>query len=123
MPWWSWIVIWVALIALALLYIVLLGLKVWRDASRTMRAFEETSASLSDYRHAKAAEWDAKAPIAPEHAPPGSAVFASPEQMKDDYLAAKGARRIGRLTRRVARRKERGQLQSLRDIRALKDVG
>ena len=123
MPWWSWIVIWVALIALALLYVVLLGLKVWRDATRTMRTFEETSARLGAYQRASTSEWEAKQPPAPERPAPGSAVFASPEQMKDDYLAAKEERRLARLQRRVARRKERGQLQSLRDIRALKDVG
>jgi hypothetical protein len=123
MPWWSWIVIWVALIALALLYVVLLGLKVWRDATRTMRTFEETSARLGAYQRQSVSEWEAKQLPVPERAAPGSAVFASPEQMKDDYLAAKEERRLARLQRRVARRKERGQLQSLRDITALKDVG
>lgn len=123
MPWWSWIVIWVALIALSLLYVVFLGLKVWRDARKTMRSVSSVGDSLSKY-------WDEKSQIAKEsHVTivstniPGSAVFATPEQMKDDYLASKEERRFARLQRRVARRKERGQLQSLRDITALEDVG
>ncbi|POH73333.1 hypothetical protein [Arthrobacter glacialis] len=123
MPWWFWILLWIALIALSLLFMAFLGLKLWRQASATMRTFTD----VSDER---AAYWDqqlSKATV--EHVTeertvvPGSAVFASPEEMKDDYLATKEERRFARLQRRVARRKERGQLQSLRDIEALLDVG
>ena len=123
MPWWSWILLWIALSALSLLFIALLALKVWRDAWATARTFDEVSRERGAY-------WDAsleKAQLAcvrePRVAVPGSAVFATPEKMKDDYLAAKVERRFARLQKRVARRKERGQLQSLRDIEALEDVG
>ncbi|MDJ0315752.1 MULTISPECIES: hypothetical protein [Arthrobacter] len=123
MLWWSWILIWLALVALSLLFIAFLGFKLWRGATSTVRTFSEVSAE-------RAAYWDSsieKATIAqviePRSVVPGSAVFASPEKMKDDYLATKEERRFLRLQRRVARRKERGQLQSLRDIEAIQDVG
>ncbi|MHA7269081.1 hypothetical protein [Arthrobacter sp. HLT1-20] len=123
MPWWSWILLWIALIALSLLFMAFLGLKLWRQASATMRTF-------TDAGDERAAYWEQQlAKAAVEHVTeertvvPGSAVFASPEKMKDDYLATKEERRFARLQRRVARRKERGQLQSLRDIEALQDVG
>lgn len=109
--------------ALSLLFIVVMGLKLWRDATKTMHGVGQT-------REALGAHWDEQARAAakrsvpaPRTTIPGAAVFATPEQMKDDYLAAKEARQFVRRQRRVARRKERGQLQSLRDIRALEDVG
>lgn len=123
MAWWSWILIWTALVALSLLFIAFLAFKVWRDASATARTFDETSRERGEY-------WDASLERAqvvhvtePRGTVPGSAVFATPEKMKDDYLAAKEERRFIRLQRRVARRKERGQLQSLRDIEALHHLG
>ncbi|ALE06004.1 hypothetical protein AL755_11840 [Arthrobacter sp. ERGS1:01] len=123
MPWWSWILIWVALLALSLLFVVLLGLKLWRDAGKTMKTFTAVSDDLSAY-WARREQSLAEAHVTEVRtAVPGAAVFATPEQMKDDYVAAKDERRFARLQRRVARRKERGQLQSLRDIRALEDVG
>jgi len=123
MPWWSWILVWVALIALSLLFIFFLGLKLWRDASKTLRTLSDTQARLEDYWALKAKEADELHVTEERNTIPGSAVFATPEQMKDDYLAAKEERRFARLQRRVARKKERGQLQSLRDITELEDVG
>lgn len=114
---------WVALVALALLFAVLMGVKVWRDGSKTLHAVTAVGEELSAYwadRERDAAQLHA---TDVRTAIPGAAVFATPEQMKDDYLAEKEERRFARLQRRVARRKERGQLQSLRDIRALEDVG
>lgn len=122
MPWWSWIVIWIALVALALLYVILLGLKVWRGANKTMRSISGVGQNLTD-------RWESQSVLAAEQwltasstETQGEAVFATPEQMKDDYLASKKQRSFARLNRRVARRNERGQLQSWRDIKALEDV-
>jgi hypothetical protein len=115
MPWWSWIVIWIALVALSLLYVVLLGIKVWRDFRTTAKSLEASGNRLRKHARARRAELEAQlAPAMPRSQ--GVAVFASPEQMKDDYTAAKAARVSQRRRRRVARRAERGQPQSLRDI-------
>ncbi|MCQ9165797.1 MULTISPECIES: hypothetical protein [unclassified Arthrobacter] len=109
--------------ALALLFVVLMGLKVWRDGLKTLHAVNEVGEQLGTHwaecseAAAQAQKGEARSTV------PGAAVFATPEKMKDDYLAAKEARQFSRLQQRVARRKERGQLQSLRDIKALQDVG
>lgn len=123
MPWWSWILIWIAVVALSLLFIVFLGLKVWRGVSATMRTFNDVSEERASYWDRSLERASVQHAAQPRTVIPGSAVFATPEKMKDDYLAAKEERRFARLQRRVARRKERGQLQSLRDIDALQDVG
>ncbi|MGO4385369.1 hypothetical protein [Specibacter sp. RAF43] len=123
MSWWSWILLWMALVALSLLFIVVMGLKLWRDAARTMRGVGRTRDSLSAHWEEQSRAAAQRSVPEPRTTLPGAAVFATPEQMKDDYLAAKEARQFVRRQRRVARRKERGQLQSLRDIRALEDVG
>ena len=115
MPWWSWIVLWIALAALSLLYIVLLGIKVWRDFRLTAKSLDAAGVRMRKHRRTRAAELeDQRAPQ--EVRTQGVAVFASPEQMKDDYTAAKAARASRRRRRRVARRAERGQPQSLRDV-------
>lgn len=123
MPWWSWILIWLALVALALLFVAFLGFRLWRGATATARTFSDVSAERAAYWDASLEKATVEHVTKPRSVVPGSAVFATPEKMKDDYLAAKEERRFARLQRRVARRKERGQLQSLRDIEALHDVG
>lgn len=123
MPWWSWILIWMALIALSLLFMAFLAWKVWRGASAVLRTAGDVSEERTAYWDAALERAKVQHVTEPRTTVPGSAVFATPEKMKDDYLAAKEERRFARLQRRVARRKERGQLQSLRDIQALQDVG
>ncbi|MFQ4148824.1 hypothetical protein AAGW05_09025 [Arthrobacter sp. LAPM80] len=102
---------------------VFLGWKLWRGVSATARTFSEVSAERRTYWETSLENAKVEHVTEPRTTVPGSAVFATPEKMKDDYLAAKEERRFARLQRRVARRKERGQLQSLRDIEALQDVG
>lgn len=123
MPWWSWILIWIALTALSLLFVLFLGFKLWRGAMAVMRTVSELSAERSTYWDTSLERAKVQHITEPRNVVPGAAVFATPEEMKHDYLAAKEERRFARLQRRVARRKERGQLQSLRDIEALQDVG
>ncbi|ALV45031.1 hypothetical protein MB46_05440 [Arthrobacter alpinus] len=123
MPWWSWILIWIALVALSLLFVALLGWRTWRDVSATARTFNDVSAERAAYWDQSLERAKVRHVTEPRTTVPGSAIFATPEEMKDDYVAAKEERRFARLQRRVARRKERGQLQSLRDIEALQDVG
>ncbi len=121
MPWWSWIVIWIALIALSLLYMLLLGIRTWRGFSATVDAFHHASEELARYRAGAEQKPSAEARSPARSRLPGWAVFASPEQMKDDYTAAKTERVSRRRRVRVARRSERGQLQSWHDIELLRD--
>ena len=37
MPWWSWIVIWIALVALSLLFFVVLGVRLFRQFMATVK--------------------------------------------------------------------------------------
>ncbi|MCA4131459.1 hypothetical protein [Arthrobacter sp. M4] len=115
MTWWSWILLWVALIALSLLLHVLLGVRLFRQAMATVKelgAAGEKLGHLGPFPEPDKPDNDGGKRLLP----PGSAVFAPPEQMRHDYLAAKAARREARRKRRVERRAERGQPQSLHDI-------
>jgi len=113
MPWWSWILLWVALIAVSLLCYVLLGIRLFRKIMATLRELSAAGAKLGRLSVPPESVED----NAVAHRPaPGSAVFASPEQMRHDYFAAKASRRELRRQRRVKRKAERGQPQSLHDI-------
>ena len=136
MPWWSWILIWIALVSLSLLFFGVLGLRLYRQAMTTLEELGEAAERFSRV----------PSPSAPEAAPatadadggteagapdgtdgtdgtdadprpvPGDAVFASPARMRHDYHASKFARQNARRLRRIQRKKERGQPQALRDI-------
>jgi hypothetical protein len=132
MPWWSWIVIWIALVALSLLFFVVLGIRLFRQFMTTARELGEAAERFSRFPSAPA---DSDAADPPGVSPggldsggldpgaasggrpfPGSAVFASPTRMRQDYRAAKISRQGARRLRRVQRKTDRGQPQSLRDI-------
>ena len=123
MPWWSWIVIWIALVALSLLFFVVLGVRLFRKFMATVKELGEAGERFSTFPAAAAPSVDsagvdgavdeAGAEPPPE---PGSAVFASPVQMGHDYRASKFARQETRRKRRVQRKLDRGQPQRLHDI-------
>jgi hypothetical protein len=113
MPWWSWILLWVALIAVSLLCYLLLGIRLFRKIMATLRELSAAGAKLGHLPTAPEPPQDDGGTGRPL---PGSAVFASPEQMRHDYFAAKASRRELRRQRRVKRKAERGQPQSLHDI-------
>ena len=130
MPWWSWIVIWIALIALSLLFFGVLGLRLYRQAMTTL---EELGEAAERFSHLPSPSSPAAGPATadadggtPDGAPdgtetgprplPGDAVFASPARMRHDYHASKFARQNARRLRRIQRKKDRGQPQALRDI-------
>jgi len=115
MPWWSWIVIWIALVALSLLFFVVLGVRLFRQFMTTVKELGEAADRFS---HLPA---DAPDPAqaesgAPAMLVPGSAVFAPPARARHEYHAAKSARREARRLRRVQRKTDRGQPQRLHDI-------
>jgi hypothetical protein len=122
MPWWSWILIWIALVAVSLLFYVLLGIRLFRQFMATVRdlsaAGERFGAPLADIADPApdlglAADGDPGRRLLPT---PGSAVFASPLQMRHDYVASKSSRREERRNRRIQRKADRHQPQALRDI-------
>ncbi|WP_426995813.1 hypothetical protein [Pseudarthrobacter sp. N5] len=113
MPWWSWILIWIALVALSLLLYVLLGIRLFRQFMATFRALAAAGDKLSLVPPRSAEPHDDGTRSSPA---PGAAVFASPEQMRHDYLTSKSSRREVRRQRRIQRKSDRGQPQSLRDI-------
>ena len=124
MPWWSWILIWIALVSLSLLFYGVLGLRLYRQATTTLRELSEAAdrfshvPSLADPGSGPAAA-DFDAPGGADAAPrpvPGDAVFASPAGMRHDYHASKFSRQNARRLRRIQRKKDRGQPQALRDI-------
>jgi hypothetical protein len=115
MPWWSWILIWIALVAVSLLFYVVLGIRLYRQAMAVLKDFGAAGSKLGHLTPA------AGSPIsgelqAPAPDQPGAAVFASPAQMRLDYAASKSSRRENRRLRRVQRKSDRGQPQSLRDL-------
>lgn len=109
MPWWSWIVIWVVLVVLALGYLVLLGLHLWHKLVRLGREAAETSSRLS-VNAPPAGSGSAGAALAPDP-------FRAPAVASRVYREGKAARAAARAHRRVQRRKVRGQAQSLKDLR------
>jgi hypothetical protein len=111
MPWWSWILIWIALVALSLLFYVLLGIRLFRQFMATLKDLGAAGDRLGHLS-------PAVPPAQPEKAASaqGAAVFASPVQMRHDYHTSKSARREDRRQRRVQRRTDRGQRQSLGDL-------
>ena len=110
MPWWSWILIWIALVAVSLLLYVLLGIGLFRQFMATLKDLGAASEKLGHFS-------PAVPPLQAHPATPqGAAVFASPVQMRHDYHTSKSARREDRRLRRVQRRTDRGQRQSLGDL-------
>ncbi len=106
--------IWIALVAVSLLFYVLLGIRLYRQAMAVLKDFGAAATKLGHLAPAGAA------PLAGElqspAALPGAAVFASPAQMRHDYDASKSSRREDRRQRRIQRKHDRGQPQSLRDL-------
>jgi hypothetical protein len=130
MPWWSWILIWTALVALSLLFIGVLGVRLFRQFMATVKELGEAGDRFSTFGSAPLTSGSAVVHIgglgldgdaAPDgaaqaHNAPGSAVFAEPESMRQNYHASKTARQEARRIRRIRRKADRGQPQSLRDM-------
>ena len=129
MPWWSWIVIWIALVALSLLFFGVLGVRLYRQFMATVKELGEagerfssvaspplTSGSAAVHVGVVGSDGDDAGEGSGPSAVPGSAVFAPPASMRHDYHASKVARQEARRLRRIRRKTERGQPQALRDI-------
>lgn len=111
MPWWSWILIWVALTAVALLAYALIGYRLFRRFTAVLGEVQAAGSRLS-FRPA--------APPVPEEAGTrGAAVFDDPRAARQRYEDGKAARKEARRERRVQRRRLRGQPRAWRDLPGL----
>jgi hypothetical protein len=135
MPWWTWIVIWIALVALSLLFFVVLGVRLFRQFMATVTELREAGDRFSRLPSGPGPTEGADAlgantsgalpgalarsvPVAvPVAVPvPGEAVFASPARMRRYHRDSKLSRQEDRRVRRIQRKRDRGQPQSLYDI-------
>ncbi|WP_312179378.1 hypothetical protein [Arthrobacter sp.] len=112
MPWWSWILIWVALAAVALLFYVLIGYRLFRQFMAVLKEVEAAGSRLSF----------TPAAVSAVPGDPGAglpAIFEDPEAARLRYEGGKAARKEARRERRVERRHLRGQPRAWRDIPGL----
>lgn len=110
MPWWSWILLWVALAALSALFVVALGIHLWRGFMATVREFETATDRLV------LPEPVAADRLAQDPASSGKAILMAPRDARRMYHEGKTRRAEARRLRRVKRRAEAGRPQRLRDL-------
>jgi hypothetical protein len=120
-PWWFWVLLWVALLVCSAAAAVGAGFWLVRKALRAVRDAGESLgrvAAPSGFaeRAAARSEDSSTAAAFPD---PGGAVFSDPDEMRRAYAEGKAARQEARRRRRIARRAQRGQAQSLRDLELL----
>lgn len=107
MEWWTWIILWVALAALALLF---LGFLAWR-LFRGFTALMDEAGRASELMAPNIAGSDGENPKQAS-----LAVFKEPADVRAENALATRARKWRRLERRVRLRSLRGQPQLLRDL-------
>lgn len=109
MPWWTWIVIWVALLALTLLVLAALGYHLFRKVKALLKEVEHASEVLDR------STTPAVSPDLPvrEFVPAASR---DPADVRDERAEGKALRIAARRERRVHRRVNRSQPVSLRDL-------
>jgi hypothetical protein len=117
MLWWMWIVLWVAVVAVSVIFLVVVGFKVFRRGVRTLGEFGEAM----DRLEVNVGRGDNDGGPAGVRAGgvPGitvPAVFSAPEDVRAAARAAQAERRLGRRTVRVMKRSRRGQPQLLKDL-------
>jgi hypothetical protein len=107
MEWWTWILLWLALVALTLFF---LGFLAWR----LFQGFTALMDEAGQAAERLAPDFDAVQAGEARPAPP--AVFKAPAVVRAENALASRARTWQRLERRVRRRSLRGQPQLLRDL-------
>lgn len=113
MPWWSLIVIWVALLALTALFILFLGFRVFRGAMSTLGEFEAAADRLQLNGGQTFADTDSDGRNGSAFV---SAVFSTPDNVRTANASGRTERIARRRAGRVRLRAERGQPQLLRDM-------
>lgn len=107
MEWWTWILLWLALAALALIFLGYLAWRLFRGFTALMDEAGRASELLApDFDAAEAQE----SPFTP------MAIFQKPADVRAGNALASRGRKWQRLERRVRRRSFRGQPQLLRDM-------
>ncbi|KAD3632800.1 hypothetical protein [Arthrobacter yangruifuii] len=108
MPWWSWILIWLALAAGAAGFYALIGYRLFKRFLGILREFEAASAKLSLRTP------DTVPSSIVEDVP--ADIFTEPAEARKAYDAGKAARSEARRHRRVERRMAKGQPRAWRDF-------
>jgi hypothetical protein len=113
MLWWMWIVLWVAVIAVSVIFLGVVGFRVFRRIMRTLGEFGEAMD-----RFDMNTPDDGGAPVRAAALPgiPVPAVFSAPEEVGQARELARIRRSDDRRSRRVRKRVDRGQPQLLRDM-------
>ncbi|MHA7207962.1 hypothetical protein [Arthrobacter sp. MDT1-65] len=113
MLWWMWIVLWVAVVAVSVIFLTVIGFRVFRRGMRTLGEFGEAMDRLE-------VNVPADDGLAPHHAGvpgiPVPAVFSRPEDVRTARRLAQTRRADDRRSRRIVKRAGRGQPQLLQDM-------
>ena len=117
MLWWMWIVLWVAVVAVSVIFLAIVGFRVFRRGVRTLGEFGEAMDRL-EVNADRGEKVDESADGLHGGVPgiPVPAVFSDPEDVRAAARSAQADRRLGRRTKRVVKRAHRGQPQLLRDL-------
>lgn len=113
MFWWMWIVLWVALIAVSVIFLGMVGFGVFRRGIRTLGEFGEALDRL-EVNGPSAGETSERPAGVPGI--PVPAVFSAPADVRAARELARTRRVDDRRSRRVLERAERGQPQLLQDL-------
>lgn len=117
MLWWMWIVLWVALVAVSVIFLAVVGFRVFRRGMRTLGEFGEAMDRLGvDGGRTEEGGQDGLPHSQGVPGIPVPAVFSAPEDVRVASDLAKTRRQADRRERRVAKRSDRGQPQLLQDM-------
>ena len=109
MPWWSWILIWSALIVAAAAFYALVGWRIFRKLMATLREAESAVSALGV---------SVPATVGPMAGTPEQelGIFEDPILVRARYEEGKETRKDRRRERRIDRRLANGQPRALRDF-------
>ncbi len=110
MFWWMWVVLWIALVSVSALFVVLLGFRIFRQATATMGEFQRALTLLDIHLP------DIPADARPARLAPYPAVLDQPVAVREANARARSLRVAARRERRIRRRVLRGQSQMVRDL-------
>ena len=118
MVWWSWVLLWTALVLLGTGF---LGLVLWRLVRTFFVLLRDAEAAAGEF----AQRWDdaASGVRRPVRTGPEPAVFTPVGDALAEYRLGRDQRETARLRRRMERKDRRGQPQRIGDIRRAEQKG